>query len=62
MQAGTIYGFTGLVKYITQKMKEESGFTNAKVIATGGLSELVTEVYYPVKKRVSKAQNGRQIL
>ena len=25
-------------------------------------SELVTEVYYPVKKRVSKAQNGRQIL
>ena len=25
-------------------------------------SELVTEVYYPVKKRVSKVQNGRQIL
>ena len=25
-------------------------------------SELVTEVYYPVKKRVSKAKNGRQIL
>ena len=25
-------------------------------------SELVTEVYYPVKKRVSKAQNGRKIL
>lgn len=25
-------------------------------------SELVTEVYYPVKKRVSKARNGRQIL
>ena len=44
MQAGTIYGFTGLVKYITQKMREESGFMEAKVIATGGLSELVTQV------------------
>ena len=40
MQAGTIYGF----KYITQKMREESGFMEAKVIATGGLSELVTQV------------------
>ncbi len=44
MQSGTIYGFTGLVKYITQKMKEESGYLDAKVIATGGLSELVTQV------------------
>ncbi len=44
MQAGTIYGFTGLVKYIVEKMKEESGFANAKVIATGGLGELVAEV------------------
>lgn len=44
MQSGTIYGFTGLVKYIVEKMKQESGYDNVKVIATGGLSELITEV------------------
>ncbi|MBQ9114744.1 MAG: type III pantothenate kinase [Clostridia bacterium] len=42
MQAGIIYGFTGLVEGIIAKMKQESGFENAKVIATGGMSELVT--------------------
>lgn len=42
MQAGIIYGFTGLVKYIVEKMKRETGFADAKVIATGGMSELVT--------------------
>lgn len=44
MQAGMIYGFTGLVKYIVERMKEDSGCPNAKVIATGGLSELVRNV------------------
>ena len=44
IQAGTIYGFTGLVDYIIKNMKQETGFTDAKVIATGGLSELVTQV------------------
>ncbi|NLL55809.1 MAG: type III pantothenate kinase [Clostridiales bacterium] len=43
MQAGIIYGFTGLVDYIVKKMKEESGFMDAKVIATGGMSQLVTQ-------------------
>ena len=42
MQAGVIYGFTGLVEGIIAKMKAESGFSNVKVIATGGMSELVT--------------------
>lgn len=41
MQAGMIYGFTGLVKYIIEKLKKESNFNKVKVIATGGLSELV---------------------
>lgn len=44
IQAGTIYGFTGLVGYMVKKMKEESGYDNVKVIATGGLSELITQV------------------
>lgn len=44
MQSGTIYGFTGLVKYIVDKMKSELGYQNAKVIATGGLGELITQV------------------
>lgn len=42
MQAGIVYGFTGLVEGIVAKMKEECGLQNAKVIATGGMSELVT--------------------
>ncbi len=44
IQSGTIYGFTGLVKYMVSKMKQESGLANAKVIATGGLGELITNV------------------
>ena len=43
MQAGIIFGFTGLVEYIVKRMKEEPGFENAKVIATGGMSQLVTQ-------------------
>ena len=43
MQSGIIYGFTGLVEYIVKKIKLEPGFENAKVIATGGMSQLVTQ-------------------
>lgn len=42
MQAGIIYGFTGLVEGIIGRMIEESGYDKVKVIATGGMSELVT--------------------
>jgi type III pantothenate kinase len=42
MQAGIIHGFTGLVKGIVEEMKLESGYTSAKIIATGGMSELIT--------------------
>ena len=42
MQAGIIYGFTGLVEGIVAEMKRELGREDVKVIATGGMSELVT--------------------
>ncbi|MDE5549087.1 MAG: type III pantothenate kinase [Clostridia bacterium] len=44
LQAGMTYGYTGLVKYIIQKIKEECGCATMKVIATGGLSEIVLNV------------------
>lgn len=43
MQAGIIYGFTGLVEYIVRNIKAESGFENAKVVATGGMSQLLLQ-------------------
>jgi len=41
MQAGIIYGYTGLVEFMIKKIKETPGMENAKVVATGGLSQLV---------------------
>ena len=41
MQAGIIYGFTGLVEHIIKCIKKETGYHNAKVIATGGMSQLI---------------------
>ncbi|MDE6471832.1 MAG: type III pantothenate kinase [Clostridia bacterium] len=41
LQAGMVYGSTGMVKYIVKKLKQESGYDDVKVIATGGLSEVV---------------------
>ena len=41
MQAGVVYGFTGLADNIIKRMKSELG--PAKVIATGGLSELIAD-------------------
>jgi type III pantothenate kinase len=43
MQAGVIYGFTGLVEYIVTNIRKEPAFTKAKVVATGGMSQLVTQ-------------------
>lgn len=44
MQSGIVFGYAGMVKYMTEKYKEVEGMQNAKVIATGGLSELITSV------------------
>ena len=43
MQAGLYYGVVGETKYIVQKMKEETGFDNMKVIATGGLGNMIAQ-------------------
>ncbi|MDF2565844.1 MAG: coaX [Massilibacillus sp.] len=42
MQSGIIYGFTGQVDEIVRRMKEELG-EEAKVIATGGLANLIAK-------------------
>lgn len=43
MQAGLMYGTIGQTEYIIQKMKEESGIDNMKVVATGGLGRSISE-------------------
>ena len=43
MQAGLVFGCIGQTEYIIKKIKEESGLTDAKVIATGGLGKLIAE-------------------
>ncbi len=43
IKSGIIFGYAGLVDGIVQRMKTEMG-TNPKVIATGGLAELLFEV------------------
>ena len=43
MQAGLIYGAIGQTEYIIKKIKEESGYHNAKVIATGGLGKIISK-------------------
>jgi len=41
IQSGIIYGNVGLVDYLVERMKEELKGDNIKVIATGGLSNLI---------------------
>lgn len=41
MQAGVLYGFSGLVGNIVNKIKEEMNRADAKVIATGGLGKFI---------------------
>ncbi len=43
MQAGIIFGFAGLVDNIVGKIKKELGDENVKVIATGGLGEIIAK-------------------
>lgn len=42
MQAGLVYGQIGQTKYIINEMKRESGLTDMKVVATGGLGRLIS--------------------
>ncbi len=41
MQSGALYGAIGSAEYIIAGIKRENGWRDAKVVATGGLSELV---------------------
>ncbi len=43
MQSGIFYGYVGMINHIVAKMKEELRCPNARVIATGGLSRLLTQ-------------------
>ena len=43
MQAGLVYGAIGQTEYIVEKMKEESGYKDAKVVATGGIGRIIAE-------------------
>ena len=43
MQAGLVYGQIGQTKYIIEQMKKESGLSDMKVVATGGLGRLISD-------------------
>jgi type III pantothenate kinase len=43
MQAGVVYGYIGQVEYIVKKVKEEMNEPHLKVIATGGLSNIIKD-------------------
>lgn len=42
MQSGIVYGYIGLVEYLVRAIKREIHEENVKVVATGGLSEIVS--------------------
>lgn len=41
MQGGLVFGAIGQTEYIVKRMKEESGYSDAYVIATGGLGKII---------------------
>ena len=43
MQAGVLFGYVGSCKYIIRKMKEESGLSGVRVVATGGLGKIIAD-------------------
>ncbi len=43
MQAGLLFGAIGQTEHIVKKLKEESGYKDATVIATGGLGNIIVE-------------------
>ena len=43
MQAGIYYGYIGQTEYIIKAMKKESGLSDIKVVATGGLGKMISD-------------------
>lgn len=41
MQAGIVFGQIGQVEYIVNRIRRESGYTDAKVVASGGLGNII---------------------
>lgn len=41
MQSGVLNGYIGMVEHIIEKIKDETGYANVQVIATGGLAEII---------------------
>ncbi|MDE6966154.1 MAG: type III pantothenate kinase, partial [Clostridiales bacterium] len=41
MQSGIIYGYSGMIESMVARLKAEAGLPDAKVIATGGISDIV---------------------
>lgn len=41
MQAGIVFGQIGQVEYIVERIRKESGYINAKVVASGGLGNII---------------------
>lgn len=41
MQAGIVYGVIGETEYIIRKIRKESGYEDALVVATGGLGKII---------------------
>lgn len=63
MQAGIVFGFAGLVENIVRKIREELGLEKIKVIATGGMGEILAkEVSCITKVDRMLTLNGLRIL
>ncbi len=43
MQAGLVYGQIGQTEYIIRQVKKETGLTDLKVVATGGLGRIIAD-------------------
>ena len=43
MQSGIIYGYSGMIESMVKRLKREADMENAKVIATGGISDIVNK-------------------
>lgn len=43
MQSGIIFGYSGMIESMVARLKKEAGLPDAKVIATGGIADIVNK-------------------
>ncbi|MCH5155652.1 MAG: type III pantothenate kinase [Clostridiales bacterium] len=43
MQSGIIFGYSGMIESMVARLKKESGLLSARVIATGGIADIVNK-------------------